>query len=373
MISENLKQEALDFLNGVISESTENGLDEGKTLGYNSGYTKGYTVGLAEGKTSGYNSGYTKGYSEGLAEGKKSGSTSGYNSGYTVGLNEGKTIGFNSGKTEGYSVGYNSGYTIGFTEGNGIGYNSGYTKGYDDGYKIGQASTEPTVPDEPIIEPDIPVEPNEYSTEKAISNLKALKTGSYVFAIIDKYGNAYATVNDWKNAGSKEVLGIGYCTNSVQLCMGIKKTESAAFGGDGIKFNSKVYTTTKQWHNTSTSVIAAFDDMTGPSNTEGIMEGCSDSLAEKCYNVVFANGKHGYMPACGELRLFCKYFSQVDALLGGVGGDKIKTQNGASVYFSSTCKDKNYAWGVRYMNEGDAQPQANLKTKKLRTRVFVVL
>jgi len=352
MISEKLKQEALDFLKGVIAETDS----EGKAIGYNSGYTKGYSIGLAEGQVNGFNSGYTKGYSNGISEGKSSGYTNGYNSGYTVGIAEGKTVGYNSGKTEGYNVGYNS----------------GYTKGYDVGYKEGQAQADPTEPDVPEPEPITPpVE--EYNSEKAIANLKALKVGSYVFAIMDKFGNAYATVDDWKNAGSKEVLGIAYCSSSRQMCMGIKKLASSVFGGYGINFNSKVYTTTKQWHNTSTSEVAAFDDYTGVSNTEGIIEGCNDSLAAKCRDVVFANGKNGYMPACAELRTFCKFFSQVDKLLEGVGGDKLKTISGAQALHSSTCKNKSYVWTVRYYKDGDAQPQANLKTNKLSTRVFVEL
>jgi len=370
MISENLKSKALAFLNGVISDSHTSGVNDGKSIGYTSGYTKGYNAGLVEGKTIGYNSGYTKGYTSGETEGKTIGYNSGKTEGYNSGFADGKINGYNSGKTEGYN--------IGLAEGKTIGYNSGYTKGYQDGLDKQQEQVDPLTPDVPTpepIEPDVPTgSTEEYSTEKAKSNLKALlNNSSYVFAILDKYGNAYATVEDWKNQGSKEVLGIGYCTSTRFMCMGIKRIPSSVFGGNGIKFNSKVYTTKKQWHNTSTSEIAAFDDYTGVSNTEGIMEGCNDSLAEKCYNVQFSNGKHGYMPACAELRTYCKYFSKVDKLLEGVGGDKLKTINGAQAMHSSTCKDNSYVWAVRYYKDGDAQPQANLKTQKWTTRAFVEL
>jgi len=320
MISEKLKQEALDFLKGVIAETDS----EGKAIGYNSGYTKGYSIGLAEGQVNGFNSGYTKGYSNGISEGKPSG------------------------------------------------YESGYTNGYKEGYKDGKSQVEPTEPDVPEIEPITPPA-EEYNSEKAIANLKALRVGSYVFAIMDKFGNAYATVDDWKNGGSKDVLGIAYCSSNRQMCMGINKVGPSVFGGDGNSFNSKVCTTTKQWPNSSTKETAAFDDYSGLSNTEGIIECCTDSLAEKCHNIVFANGKNGYMPSCGELRIFCKYFPEVDKLLEGVGGNKLKTQSGAQVMHSSTCKNKSYVWAVRYMKEGDAQPQSNLKTKNLSTRVFVEL
>lgn len=345
MISEGLKQRALQWLQSVISDSTESGVAEGKTIGYESGYTIGYNKGNAEGAA------------------------------------QGEINGYNRGASEGYAKGYDSGKEDGIKEGKAIGYESGYKEGYEQGVIDHQTpiTPDPITPDpvepEPI-EPE-PIEPStgstEYDSEKAKANLKALLTDSYVFAIMDKYGNAYKTVEDWKNHGSNEVLGIGYCTSKRFMCMSIKRIASSVFGGNGIKFNSKVYTTTKQWHNTSTAEIAAFDDYTGVSNTEGIMEGCSDSLAEKCHNVVFANGKNGYMPACAELRTYCKYFSQVDKLLEGVGGDKLKTINGAQAMHSSTCKDKSYVWAVRYYRDGDAQPQANLKTQKWATRAFVEL
>lgn len=366
MISEKLKSKALAFLNSVISDSHTNGVNDGKSIGYTSGYTKGYNSGLVEGKSIGYNSGYTKGYASGETEGKTVGYNSGKTDGYNNGFVEGKTVGYNNGKTEGYN--------LGLAEGKVIGYNSGYTKGYQDGLDKQQEQIDPITPDVPPIEPDVPTgSTEEYSSEKAKANLKALQKDSYVFAIMDKFGNAYKTVDDWKNGGSKEVLGIGFCSGNTYLCMGIKKVVSSTFGGDGVNFNSKVYTTTKQWHNTSTSTIAAFDDYTGVSNTKGIMEGCIDSAAEKCYNVLFANGKNGYLPACGEMRTYCKYFSQVDALLVGVGGDKLKIQNGAQLLWSSTCRDKNNAWAVRYMKDGDAQPAYRAKTLKTPSRVFVEL
>ena len=336
-ISDGLKTQALNFLKSVISDATAKGVSDGKTSGYNSGYTKGYADGTAAGSSGGYDKGKAEGYELGLAEGR--------------------IVGYNNGKTDGYN--------LGLSDGKAVGYESGYTRGYLDGANECEEGGEVTPPTPPTGD-------TSYDSERAKANLQALRTGSYVFAIMDKFGNAYATVDDWKAKGSKEVLGIGYASATLELCMGIKKTSSFAFGGDGVKFNSKVCTTKQQWHK-NTGELTAFDDYSGASNTEGIMEGCNDSLAEKCYAVTFPNGRNGYMPGCGELRLYCKYFKQVDALLEGVGGDVLKTVAGAQVMHASTCKDNSYVWAVRYYNEGDAQPQANLKTKKLPTRVFVQL
>ena len=147
--------------------------------------------------------------------------------------------------------------------------------------------------------------------------------------------------------------------------MSPKKVGAAAFGGSGINFGKKVHTTKRQWaKDTTATENAAWDDYSGESNTLGIREGCDGSIAAKCME---------YMPACAELRVYCKYFKQVDALLKAVGGDVLKVQNGAYLLWSSTCRDANNAWCVRFMNEGDAQPAYRSKTSVLFTRQFIVL
>ena len=335
-ISENLQQEALTFLDGVVSESYTNGFNEGRA----SGLAEGKTAGIAEGKTIGYNEGLEKGKAEGFASGK------------TVGYNEG----FAKGKTEGYASGKTDGY------------NAGYEIGYNDG----KQSVEPIPVPDPTptpVDPE-PVVESGYTTEKAHANIeKLLGDGDVLFAIMDENANVYKTGDEWKSAGSPNVLGIVYSSASGnrKLCMHIKTVKSSEFGGNGILFDkNKVFTSTDQWK-------TVYNDYTGESNTEGIIEKDKASLAAVCRNTIFANGKNGYMPAQAELRMYCKYFSRVDALLKAVGGDVLKTQNGALLIWSSTCRDKDNAWAVRYMKDGDAQPQYCAKTKKYKTRAFMTL
>lgn len=335
-ISENLQQEALTFLDGVVSESYTNGFNEGRA----SGLAEGKTAGIAEGKTIGYNEGLEKGKTEGFASGK------------TVGYNEG----FAKGKTEGYASGKTDGY------------NAGYEIGYNDG----KQSVEPIPVPDPTptpVDPE-PVVESGYTTEKAHANIeKLLGDGDVLFAIMDENANVYKTGDEWKSAGSPNVLGIVYSSASGnrKLCMHIKTVKSSEFGGNGILFDTKkVFTSTDQWK-------TVYNNYTGESNTEGIIEKDKASLAAVCRNTIFANGKNGYMPAQAELRMYCKYFSRVDALLKAVGGDVLKTQNGALLIWSSTCRDKDKAWAVRYMKDGDAQPQYCNKTQKLKTRAFMTL
>ena len=161
------------------------------------------------------------------------------------------------------------------------------------------------------------------------------------------------------------MLGIGYTDGAHHLCMHPKKVGRAAFGGNGVNFGSKVHTTKRQWpKDTTARENAAWDDYSGISNTEGIKSACTDSIAARCKD---------YMPACAELRVYCKHFTEVDALLKAVDGDVLKVQNGAYLLWSSTCRDAGNAWCVRYMNEGDAQPAYHPKTSVLFTRQFITL
>ena len=406
MLSNNLIQQAYDFLNNVISSSKEEGISEGKTTGYNegkaagynegktAGYTEGKTAGYSEGKTAGYAEGKAAGYNEGFSAGTAIGNNAGYNEGKTDGYAEGKTAGIAEGKVAGYAEGKAAGIIEGKEIGIAEGFNDGYNKGYAEGFENGKNEQQvtPVIPDpsvnpEPIeVDPDTPVTPEPepvepepevpatYNAEKLKTDLlalKELKAKSCVFAIADVTGKLYYDKTEYTEAGKPEVLGIAYTDGEKFLCMHPKKLASHIFGGAGIKFNSKVYTTTKQWRNSANNIIPAFDDYTGVSNTEGIIEGCDDSVAAICKQVIFANGQSGYMPAQAEMRVFCKYFSRVDELLGIIGGDKLKIQSGAQLLWSSTCADAKYAWCVRYMTDGDAQPMKKLKSEKAPCRVYM--
>ena len=141
---------------------------------FNSGYTSGWTDGVAsvvcpdcdDAYNSGYTSGRTDGYEDGFDEGHASGVTDGwepaYNSGYTDGANsvdcsaeydrgyddgwvDGRVEGYNDGWPAGYTSGYTDGvnasggdYASGYTAGFGQGYTSGHTDGYDEGFRDGQ-------------------------------------------------------------------------------------------------------------------------------------------------------------------------------------------------------------------------------------------
>lgn len=212
----------------------------------------------------------------------------------------------------------------------------------------------------------------DFSSETARESLLSLKGDKeYVFAILDIEGNAYLTAKEWSDAGAKAILGIGYTEGKTFLCMHINEVGAAEFGGNGTLFGSKVCTTTAQWEQPVEGVASAMNDFGGASNTEGIIGGCKDSLAEKCKRVEFANGQHGYMPASGELRVFCRHLGEVDAIIRDLGGDPLKTKKEAELLFSSTCRNSTTVWCVKYVNSGDAMPAFREKAAAYPTRVFV--
>lgn len=238
-------------------------------------------------------------------------------------------------------------------------------QGYRDGYDKAKSEEGASAP--AVTEPST----GGFSTEAARSNLTALRGGGdHVVAIMDTDGLVYAYADAWRISG-KEALGIAYQDADCTLLMHPKRIEASAFGGDGISFGDKVSTLTAQWR--TQSKVSAFDDLTGVSNTEGIVEKCPDSLAARCAAVEFANGQKGYMPASGEMRLMCKYLTSVDTLLEAIGGDKLKTQNGAQLLYTSTCRNASTVWCVRYSKDGDAQPSYRDKSVKCPTRVFLKL
>lgn len=247
-------------------------------------------------------------------------------------------------------------------------YDLGLYEGYNKHKSEVEASGDvtPTDPDTPIDVPSNDPVNEGYSREKVVEELLAIKgSKSCAFGIVDVMGNVYANEDEWVLDGKPQVLGIGYTDGKHHLCMSPKKVGAAVFGGNGVNFGKKVHTTKRQWHKDTTATEnAAWDDYSGESNTLGIREGCDGSIAAKCME---------YMPACAELRVYCKYFKEVDVLLKAVGGDVLKVQNGAYLLWSSTCRDANNAWCVRFMNEGDAQPAYRSKTTILFTRQFIVL
>ncbi len=281
----------------------------------------------------------------------------------------------------------------------------GYRKGYADGYEKHKAETEgatdagqPTT--EPIQEPTGPEVPspaddpaedpvNEgYSREKVITELLAIKgSKSYAFGIIDTRGNVHADAAEWILNGRPEVLGIGYTDGTIHLCLHPKKADFAPFGFDGTKVPG-VYHTKRQWKKDSKpGEPAAYEDYSGAKSSDALVKaqeaaeaaGDARALAHfmaicRARELVAANGKPGYLPPCGEMRIFCQRFKLVDPLLTAVGGDKLRTRTGNANegFWTSTCINETQAWIVMF-SDSNCQPAQRQKLTNFYVRAFVEL
>ena len=286
----------------------------------------------------------------------------------------------------------------------------GYRKGYADGYEKHKAETEgatdagqPTT--EPIQEPTGPEVPspaddpaedpvNEgYSREKVITELLAIKGGkSCAFGIVDTSGNVHADAAEWILNGRPEVLGIGYTDGTIHLCLLPKKAGTAPFGFSGAMVPG-VYHTKAQWKKDSKpGKPSAYEDYSGAANSDALVKAQDEAEAMaagisaaalaaaqntavfKAHSLVSARGKRGYLPPCGEMRIYCANHKKVDPLLTAVGGDKLRTRTGNANegFWTSTCINETQAW-IAMFSDSNSQPAQRQKLTNFNVRAFVEL
>ncbi len=286
----------------------------------------------------------------------------------------------------------------------------GYRKGYADGYEKHKAETEgatdagqPTT--EPIQEPTGPEVPspaddpaedpvNEgYSREKVITELLAIKGGkSCAFGIVDTSGNVHADAAEWILNGRPEVLGIGYTDGTIHICLLPKKAGTAPFGFSGAMVPG-VYHTKAQWKKDSKpGKPSAYEDYSGAANSDALVKAQDEAEAMaagisaaalaaaqntavfKAHSLVSARGKRGYLPPCGEMRIYCANHKKVDPLLTAVGGDKLRTRTGNANegFWTSTCINETQAW-IAMFSDSNSQPAQRQKLTNFNVRAFVEL
>jgi hypothetical protein len=76
-------------------------------------------------------------------------------------------------------------------------------------------------------------------------------------------------------------------------------------------------------------------DINGYSNTEKIVSQDTSGMVYRCANYTFPNGKKGYLPALGELKIMCDHIDDVCSTMEIIGGSPFT----ATYMFSSTQYD----------------------------------
>ena len=257
------------------------------------------------------------------------------------------------------------------------------------------ASQQPAV--EPRPEPSNPEPSNPepeptsdaYSRDKVIAGLIAIKgSKTHAFGIVDVCGNVYADEAEWILDGKPQVLGIGYTDGTIHLCLLPKKAGTAPFGFSGAMVPG-VYHTKAQWKKDSKpGKPSAYEDYSGAANSDalvkaqdeaedmaaGISAAAQNTAVFKAHSLVSARGKRGYLPPCGEMRIYCANHKKVDPLLTAVGGDKLRTRTGNANegFWTSTCINETQAW-IAMFSDSNSQPAQRQKLTNFNVRAFVEL
>lgn len=99
---------------------------------------------------------------------------------------------------------------------------------------------------------------------------------------------------------------------------------------------------------------AAETDMDGAGNTKALLDVYSSSITSKfaagyAYNKTFRSGKHGYLPALGELKMIYANATEVNKCLAKLIGQSDCI--GAHLFWSSTQYGETYAWLWKFKSD----------------------
>lgn len=170
------------------------------------------------------------------------------------------------------------------------------------------------------------------------------RQGAFVY---DTSGKFY-TADEWSagiadgSLDNDDVVGVAVISGEHRFVMALSGTVKAMY-----------YTRAECGLIPITSSSAAIQDFNGESNTSVMMQsyGSDDTYAAGyCYNTIFKNGKHGYLPSAGEMSIAYNYKTQITACLNVCGGSGLETEaanaNGGYHHTSSY-----RGWNGSYIDE----------------------
>jgi hypothetical protein len=147
---------------------------------------------------------------------------------------------------------------------------------------------------------------------------------------------------DWDSANNDKAVGVYVGTDTHRFVVTKKRASNIVWGGYGILVNNIVTTDDRD---------IAILDFEGEKNTNEIvsqLQGISDEkgtigapTCEYCTNIIFHNGKRGYLPALGELVMCYNNFDSIQSAMIKCGGGEFLTW-----YSSSTQVDNTKVWFV---------------------------
>lgn len=157
--------------------------------------------------------------------------------------------------------------------------------------------------------------------------------------IVDRNGMFY-TADDWRIAGieATDADGIAVSDGTHRFIVAKKDVGSLPWGSTSILVSGI---------KTTTSADDAHTDFNGKANTDAIIAQDSNaSAAIQSYAVGnFPSGKHGYLPAAGEWKVYMKFCTKIESLMNAIGGSVIQIQvTGVEDRYTSTQRNQSSAW-----------------------------
>lgn len=139
---------------------------------------------------------------------------------------------------------------------------------------------------------------------------------------------------------------------------------------------AKSYISTKAWMSpssliegviTSSDSAIALTDYDGVGNTAKIVAVSTSGAANSCSEFTFPNGKKGYLPSLGELKVANGNIAEINSAMSLIGGSRLAYVT----YWSSTQSSGGQAWAWGLKATGTAAQ--NAKSFTLRSVPFTTL
>ena len=176
--------------------------------------------------------------------------------------------------------------------------------------------------------------------------------------IVDRNGMFY-TAAEWRESGieNADADGIAVSDGTHRFIVAKKDIGSLNWSSSSVLITGI---------KTTTSADDAHTDFNGKANTDAIIAQDQNATAATCSYAVgnFPSGKHGYLPAAGEWKVYMKFCSQIESLMGSIGGSVIQRQViGVEDRYTSTQRSQSDAWYFHFgtdnvvWNSGKGSPR----------------
>lgn len=154
------------------------------------------------------------------------------------------------------------------------------------------------------------------------------------------------TEDDWTSGGfaSDDANGVAVVTDNAAFVIAKEELGQNAWSSDKTTAIDGIMLTSDK--------TTAATDFSGYNNTRLMLATDTSGAGFSCANYTFPNGVKGYLPALGELNEAVGHSSQINSLMGKIGGTAFLTNN-YKAYWSSTQESNVVAWARYPGNSSD--------------------